>query len=262
MKIKRWMVITGVLSLLAGSIALASCQSTASSGTITCTMEDCEGCDADNCTGDITTEKGCSQNCSGITYNCNGTDMNCSQFMCYGNVYNCWNQEDCNDCSYNCSGCIGDCTYNCVQDNCQTTPDNNGPTNDGVIGETDCSGKSYVTRTLEENVDYEITEALTIFQRETSPSSLNNAYNLYLTFRFNIALNIICKDIEVEYILYTYDADYNRVNYETVKVTYDTREDFLNARASEEISVKNIPDSYHHGSFLLSIGKITASVFE
>lgn len=265
MKIKRWMVITGVLAFLGGTVALASCQSTASSGTITCTMEDCEDCDTENCTGDITTEEGCSQNCSGITYDCNGTDMNCSQFMCYGNVYNCWNTEDCSDCSWNCTDCITDCTATCVDDctkeNCQNDHSNNGGLSGGGIGMPNCSGASYVNRTLEKDVDYVITEDPYVFQRHTYPSASNdNAYNLYLTFHFNINLNVVCKNIEVEYVVYTYENG-TRIEY-TTKVLYETCDDFLNARASEEISIKNVPDSYYSSGFYVSFGTITADVRE
>ena len=216
-QIKRWMVITTIIAGLGATVALASCQSSVGggSGTINCTTEDCntEGCTTSGCT----TEKGCDQNCSRITYTCDGQAMDCSQYMCYGETYDCMN-------TYGCSDCLGHCTTtcvgNCVQQNCNGGGENCEPS------ATDCTLSTYKRRQLHLDEDYKLYKYPEISNR------VADHYDLTLEFSFDIDLLVECKNIEITYKIIYYGNDYTTIN-----VTYKDDDALYDAMVSESIIV-------------------------
>lgn len=169
MKIKRWMVITGVLSLLAGSIVLGSCQT--SGEPLTCDPK-----------------TGCSGGCSDCTYTMDGDTYNCNQYLCIGNTYTCGSVND----WFNCVGhCSGTCMGNCFAQNC-------GGEDESAVPHS-CNA-SKVTRDLGSSVDYTM-----ISEVQIDPDSYTvefdermGKYTHSFDVRFGMQFNKPFEDISLE----------------------------------------------------------------
>ena len=243
------MVIGAIITALATTIVFASCQSNVGQGgDIVCTMEDCSGC-----TSDCTSTEGCAQNCAATTFECNGTAMNCSQCMCYGQVYDCGDNQDCASCMQNCTTT---CTGNCVEQNCQ----NGGTAGTGV----NCAGGQYVSRDLTPETEYKIITKPEIYSHSVNPVT-SDTYSIGFTFRFDV--NILlkdCKNVEIRFEVNYYDESTGSnmaYVYETKK--YTTVLKMNEAESATTIFLSNVPKEMAESinNFSINITNVSADVW-
>ena len=282
-QLKRWMVITAIISALLGTVALASCQSNVGggSGTVTCTFDDCntEDCNTEDCTQDCNTEcdsffstegctvntqgcveqgcnqEGCNQTCSNSSYVCNGERINCNQYTCYDEKYTCGDVDGWFTCVGDCTNtCTSNCASNCAQQNCEGSGANcTGGSHSNPIDTPDCTGASYTYRLLESN-EYLVKYPPEITNRDTR--YVDKYYNdLLLTFHWTAEFHKKMKGIDVYYSFY-YDGNF----YGAKAVRYDTTQDLINAMLNETLVLGKVPSSYDINQFEISIDKIYAFV--